>query len=474
MIDEVSSRLKPWFCSPILYQLVDATRKHPLVPNPLCICDGAYWWVFYTEKGAVDSDLRITQLLINAPLSRTLKHYPQIRENARAAADRESAGPLRIYADTRREAGSPRDLHAQLIRQLLRISHVQLVARLKDSRLGHPAAQGIRVFIPDVHLLSRNRARQFNYATNHVNLLTDLAGELVTLKQSAAGTGLPVTVYQLGDFVDLWREKPPYSNAEESQQKTETFYQKVLEDHLLLSRRLFGPELGTRRVLGNHDFDTHDLETCIGAELRYYFPRDAGSGPVAVALHGDLFDSFQRDTSEQLQHWATYHFGPRVRQAVYDLDDLSARIVANHAKQDYRQHLRLATPASLGRSMPVEESMLLKEDLAAARFNVQIAGDPRVPSDLLLFVPEAERFSAMVNDDSGWNLRCVVIGHTHSARIVLDERPEKAGGTRGGFFTLVDCGAWLEEGSLDGTVIRNAQIGVLYDNDVRIYQLSPR
>ena len=33
---------------------------------------------------------------------------------------------------------------------------------------------------------------------------------------------------------------------------------------------------------------------------------------------------------------------------------------------------------------------------------------------------------------------------------------------------------WLEEGHLDGKVVRNSQIGVLYNNDVRIYQLSPK
>ena len=39
---------------------------------------------------------------------------------------------------------------------------------------------------------------------------------------------------------------------------------------------------------------------------------------------------------------------------------------------------------------------------------------------------------------------------------------------------LVDCGAWIEEGKLDGEIVRNAQVGILYDNDIRIYQLFPR
>jgi hypothetical protein len=84
----------------------------------------------------------------------------------------------------------------------------------------------------------------------------------------------------MGDFVDLWRERPMFFKMKKAEERTGLYYQKVLEDHETLSRRLFGPELGTRRVHGNHDFDTHELETCIGSELRYYFPYDAETYPV--------------------------------------------------------------------------------------------------------------------------------------------------------------------------------------------------
>jgi UDP-2,3-diacylglucosamine pyrophosphatase LpxH len=308
-----------------------------------------------------------------------------------------------------------------------------------------------------------------------VDVLTDVAGELITFKQSATGTGVPVTVYQLGDFVDLWRESPIYLKMKKTSEKMEIHFQKVLEDHLVLSRRLFGPELGTRCVLGNHDFDTHNLETRIGAELRYYFPYDAESYPVAVTLHGDIFDSLERHTSEWVMRWYWYHFGPEVKQRVYDLEDLRAKIVKDHGKKNYKDYIQLAQPASLGKSAHVkDERTLLKEVLAQSRFNVKQAGDPTVPEGLFMFLPEAEHFTAMVNDQTGWDLRFVVIGHTHHARIVLDERSEKDGGSKMGFFALVDCGAWVEEGHLGEKVVRNAQIGILYDNDVRIYQLSPQ
>ena len=384
-------------------------------------------------------------------------------------------GPPQMYADAKEAPKNPGDMHAALLRHLLQVSHVQLVARLKDARLGHPAVHGVRVFIPDVHLLSKDRVKDFKYATNYVDVLTDVAGSLIKFKQSATGVGVPVAVYQLGDFVDLWRENPMYFKMKEAAEKTELNVQRVMESHMTLSKRLFGPELGTRRVLGNHDFDTHELETGIGAELRYYFPYDRDSYPVAIALHGDIFDNRERRMSEWLEHWGVYHFGPKVEQKVYDLQSLSAKIVQDHKGKDYENHIQLPEPASLGKSAHVkDERTLLKEELAQSRFNVKVAGDPSVPEGLFKFLPEAEYVTAYINDQTGWDLRFAVIGHTHHARIAVDDRSEKDGGSKRGFFALVDCGAWLEEGSLDGKVVRNAQIGVLYDNDVRIYQFSPK
>jgi hypothetical protein len=477
-IDRVSAQLKPWFHSPIIYQIVDGTKKQPLVPNPICVSDGKYWWIFYLGKRLAESgDLEITKVLINAPLSRTIKHYQEIKETAAETPSKGLAGkgPPQMYADAKTAPKNPGDMHAALLRHLLQVSHVQLVARLKDARLGHPAVHGVRVFIPDVHLLSEDRVKDFKYATNYVDVLTDVAGILIKFKQSATGVGVPVAVYQLGDFVDLWRENPMYFKMKEAAEKTELNVQRVMESHIVLSQRLFGPELGTRRVLGNHDFDTHELETGIGAELRYYFPYDRESYPVAIALHGDIFDSRERRMSEWLEHWGVYHFGPKVEQKVYDLQSLSAKIVQDHKGKDYESHIQLPEPASLGESAHVkDERTLLKEELARSRFNVKVAGDPSVPEGLFKFLPEAEYVTAYINDQTGWDLRFAVIGHTHHARIALDERPEKDGGSKRGFFALVDCGAWLEQGHLDGKVVRNAQIGVLYDNDVRIYQLSPK
>jgi hypothetical protein len=159
-----------------------------------------------------------------------------------------------------------------------------------------------------------------------------------------------------------------------------------------------------------------------------------------------------------------------VKEVVYDLGGMSAKIMGGYGPDP----IGLAKPGSLGKSAHVSESTLLKDKLAQSRFNVQAAGDPEVPERVFGLFSRAEYYAGIVNDLMGWNLRFAVIGHTHMARIVLDERSAADGGSQKGFFVLVDCGAWLEQGNLDGKIVPNAQIGVLYDNDVRIYQFSPK
>lgn len=62
-----------------------------------------------------------------------------------------------------------------------------------------------------------------------------------------------------------------------------------------------------------------------------------------------------------------------------------------------------------------------------------------------------------------------VIGHTHHARIAIRETKT------GELFTLIDCGAWIENCLAEGDAspMPNAQIAALSANEARIYQLQP-
>src|SRR4030042_1318066 len=100
-------------------------------------------------------------------------------------------------------------MHDQLLTILQSIANVRLVASLQDERLGFPDKKDIRIFIPDIHLISEKRRKQggFIFATNHTELLTSLALGLTDLRTKKADDE-NIVVYQLGDFLDLWREAP--------------------------------------------------------------------------------------------------------------------------------------------------------------------------------------------------------------------------------------------------------------------------
>ena len=79
-----------------------------------------------------------------------------------------------------------------------------------------------------------------------------------------------------------------------------------------------------------------------------------------------------------------------------------------------------------------------------------------------------------VNKKTGYQLGLAIIGHTHDARIAVDDTNKDKP------FILLDCGAWVKKSKAlvkEGTdyvekEVFNAQIGVLCNNDARIYQLS--
>lgn len=69
---KISKQLEQWLRSPIVYQIVDATKKRPPLINPISISDGTYWWVFYrTEDG--DGGFKIFKLLVTLAVSREIK-----------------------------------------------------------------------------------------------------------------------------------------------------------------------------------------------------------------------------------------------------------------------------------------------------------------------------------------------------------------------------------------------------------------
>jgi UDP-2,3-diacylglucosamine pyrophosphatase LpxH len=189
----------------------------------------------------------------------------------------------------------------------------------------------------------------------------------------------------------------------------------AIEDaHPELMGAFYDPALDAQFVLGNHDYDLYRWPNYD------VWQRHFRVAPTALALHGDIFDCAEK-LPDPAQHVLVHLLSPAANPCRYQLE------------------------ASTGHS-------------TIDRINVQDAQSP----------PEMLRFFDSARDFAG-GLTTLVIGHTHHARLVVHEDADS-------LFALVDCGAWIENCVTedDPTPRPNAQLGVLGDDEIRIYQLAPR
>jgi UDP-2,3-diacylglucosamine pyrophosphatase LpxH len=346
-------------------------------------------------------------------------------------------------------------MHDRLLNSLLSVANVRLVAALRDDRLGFPNDKDLRIFIPDIHLISEKRRKEgkFLYATNFTDLLTSVAGELINLKAGALEDET-IAVYQLGDFLDLWREA---SGADDQLDVAA----RIKDDHQDLVLALLDDNLNARFLLGNHDFDLYRWPDYTAWERRYYLPDTAQAPPSVILLHGDIFD-WVESLPDKIQDVFVFLFAPRVRPTEYALGQMRKLVRQSHGGRSYRNYIQNSQPATVG---AVQTGV---PDIIPARWNVQTAGS--APEQNLLFLESAYKCCVKANTDYDMDLRVAVIGHTHHARIAVRETVD------GGLFTLIDCGAWIENCIADGDTspTPNAQISALSANEARIYQLSPK
>jgi UDP-2,3-diacylglucosamine pyrophosphatase LpxH len=358
-------------------------------------------------------------------------------------------------------------MHQRFLKDyLMKAAEVYLVSRFRDDRLKYPEANDFRIFIPDLHLIDKTREKDYNYGTNYLELLERVVKALLDFKRDASQDNVHVTVYQVGDFLDMWREIPVAFSVKEASRKLKNGVRKILEARRGITVPLRGAELKTQFLLGNHDFDLHYIPEFASSALSYYFPISA-QGPSVFTLHGNVFDLFERNMPESLKNLGVYIFGPSAKPATEKLGEFREETMKVHQNSDYKAFIQQPRPANLSEVIAIQQDKPTVEDyIGGDNFNIKKVGDPACKEADLRFVTEAKEFAAMVNKEQGWDLRFAVIGHTHHARIALDETD--------GFFALIDCGAWIENCEGSGMVMSNAQLGVLYHNDARVYQLKPK
>ncbi|MFC2141997.1 hypothetical protein ACFLR7_03585 [Acidobacteriota bacterium] len=66
---KISAELEEWFDNPIVYQIVDATKKRPPSVNPISVSDGLFWWVFYRESDG-SGGFKVVRLLVTLDVMR--------------------------------------------------------------------------------------------------------------------------------------------------------------------------------------------------------------------------------------------------------------------------------------------------------------------------------------------------------------------------------------------------------------------
>jgi UDP-2,3-diacylglucosamine pyrophosphatase LpxH len=342
-------------------------------------------------------------------------------------------------------------LHDRLLAALLdapNISDVLLVARLDDPRIGHSDVQDVRVFVPDLHLLTRRDEARYRYGFNCKAQLIGVLRGLKALRQELA-PGEKLIVYQLGDYIDLWRQGTNDAT-------------KILEEHYDIHGHLTGSRsaLDAWFLLGNHDVELPSSGGFRAWNRRYYFPLHE---PRVLVTHGDVFDWKER-FPDAFNRLFVYMFDPARDSNAYDLEPFQRTAKAAHGRKQYRQYIQ-AECHDLADS--VSATIGLPDGPAWNVARVTDPGDRRGHE----FLPASFRSVQEARARFGVGLTMAVIGHTHHARIAVYE------GTNGEFFAVMDCGAWIERyrTPTDPEPRLNAQIGVMVGNDCRIYQIvGPR
>jgi UDP-2,3-diacylglucosamine pyrophosphatase LpxH len=332
-------------------------------------------------------------------------------------------------------------LHEELLTALQRVTTVRVVAALRDPRLGFDGDNDLHLFLPDLHLLSNRMRERYPYGTNDTGVLTEVLASILALKLAEAGRR-KVALFQMGDFLDLWREAATADDRVDSAGH-------ITEDHAHLMSAFSAPGLKPRFLLGNHDFDLFRSPNFLAWDRRYFLGPRGTPRPSGIALHGDYFDLMEQLTPDAVQQLAVFLFAPYQTANDYDLKAVLPLIAEQNGRRDFTA--RVVGDGALGGLLQPRQHSI------PVRYN--LSGHDHLE--------KARNLCVRSNQRNGMSLRFAVIGHTHQARIAVHERDGED------FFALIDTGAWVENSKLpDGSVVPNMQLTALADNEVRIYQLD--
>ncbi len=307
------------------------------------------------------------------------------------------------------------------------------------------------VFLPDLHLLSRERAEgygdAFNLNPHQKGLLMALLSCLRDLKgRDPAFSRL--ALFKLGDLFDLWREQEHW------------WWHEALGDML---DRLVGTHgdlfdllgaLAVTRLVGNHDDRLRDPAE--QARLAAHpVAADLPPGrlvPETLSLpwgaHGRI-ELFHADRIDDVETGLFSFVNP-----------VGARMAAEFGSTDEWRYelLPAGTPDPVLGPAPLPESVIA--------FEAPLA-DPKEDEALRVrFFEGSLEYTSRRTSLPDRMPVAAVIGHTHAPRIVVRKSAP--------LHTLLDCGSWVNQSSGNAveTPFWNGQVGFLSGCEAALFQIS--
>jgi UDP-2,3-diacylglucosamine pyrophosphatase LpxH len=339
----------------------------------------------------------------------------------------------------------PHDILLEHLRELL---GVKLIARLKDEQaIGNTNERYLHVFVPDLHLLSEDAQENYNLKFDWKDEFEKVTTALLKTRDHLWGENLSMKVYQLGDFIDLWRES--LMGAKGARDIMNSFPD--IRDRFLRNSR---DSVGARLLLGNHDLEARNSRMFARARMVHYLP---GTGRTHMALHGDVFDHLELFLPDVINTIVLQVLGRIPKPLTYPMRKLLDL-------RDLYPPYENPGDATFKATQSVEGALPLE-------FNVTTVMNeedrPREHKLLPLAVQAAMKIRTEKDLDGkpiAPNLKVVVLGHTHHARLVVDRIDD---------LILMDCGAWIgnyQVGEQEGRP--NHQLGAICGSDLRIYQVD--
>lgn len=381
------------------------------------------------------------------------------------------------------------DIHRGFLARLLAlrdedelVRHVRLVARLyHDEWLGGADVDNAFVFIPDLHLTSARAEKAFQYGFRKLRRGRNVArdeilgglGQRLLAFRDAFPAGQNLNVIMLGDLLDLWRERPGPG------EDVTSMVRRILAEFPRLEDQFVSQ--GSQSLLPWHILGNHELWEEEGLSDSNLMPQAARSQVLTIggvdgvlATHGHCFDPLERSLGDNLQEFFVERFGPLKAGSRYELDRRAGagntgpnRGPRGDAPVILRDVDHAETLADWVNVWITDQQASTKD---RARSHAYLNAVLKEADALRRGDPAALRLHGLEGFAALTELRAVVIGHSHHARLSIHVDSTAPRNST----VLVDCGAWIESCKFASTrSVPSCQVGILAGGDVRIYQLDP-